>query len=70
MRWPLAVQPEITGRPDDPCAEMLLPDAIDQYASRERVLRAADPFSKFAPPLAFVGIRRQTQIWRRLFDGR
>ena len=54
MRGPLAQQAEIAGRADDAAAEMVLPDAVDDHAGRQRVVAAGDGPGQFEPsaPLA------------------
>src|SRR5262245_55346394 len=49
MRWRQAARPEIAGRGNQPRATMMLPDAIDDYAGRERILRVDDGLSQFQP---------------------
>ena len=47
MRRPFAAEAEIARRGDDALAEMVLPEAIDHHAGRERMLRAGDPPGQF-----------------------
>src|SRR5262245_2375701 len=46
MRGRLADDAEIAWRSNDAAAEMMLPQAIDDYACSERVVRAREPFGK------------------------
>src|SRR5262245_37955043 len=55
MRRLLAARTEIFRRRDQPRADILLPDAVDDHARRQRIVFVHDPF-------------RQTQtVWRRVF---
>ena len=44
---PFAELAEVDWRADDPTAEMLLPDAIDHDAGRQRIVRAGDGVGEF-----------------------
>ena len=54
MRRPISHRAEVVGRGDQALAEMMLPDAIDDYPRGERILRAGDRLSEFEP--AVVGV--------------
>ena len=49
VRGPGAHRTEVVRRRHDAFAEMLLPDAVDDDAGRERVARAGDPFGERQP---------------------
>src|SRR5438067_9039138 len=46
----LAARPEVVRRADEALTEVPLPDAIDDDACRERVLRRGDPVGKCRAP--------------------
>ena len=58
MGRPRSGQPKIIDRADDPLAEQLLPDAIDNDPRRERIVVVSDPVSQLAPPALPTGKRR------------
>src|SRR5262245_6332782 len=52
MRWGRAHRAEIVGRADQTFAEVMLPDAVDQHASGERVVLARDGVGQLQPATA------------------
>ena len=46
VTWRLAELAEVAGRPDDAFAEVLLPQAIDHHAGRQRIVAAGNPPGK------------------------
>ena len=53
MRRRLAELAEIAGVRDDPLAEVVLPDAVDHHAGRQRILGPRQPLGQLQPPAAF-----------------
>ena len=70
MRGPGAHHAEVTRRSDDALAEMIMPDAVHHYPSRQRVLGAGDPVGQCRPATrgSVSGHRNDTRISR--FDDR
>ena len=62
--WTIAKLAEIARRADDATTEIFLPDAIHNYASRQRVLFIKYRVGKFQPPTA----GRKTAAWLRQHD--
>jgi hypothetical protein len=65
----------VVRRPDQPFSEMPLPDAIDEHASCEGMVRASQPFRQLQPAASFRhrGLRLSSQdrrrlLWRRLAE--
>ena len=52
MRGPLAQDAEVARRAHQTLAEMLLPDAVDEHAGRERIGRAGNRLGQLFPPAA------------------
>src|SRR6185503_1978581 len=50
----LAAGTEVVRRRDQALPEMVLPDAIDHYPSRKRIVRIGDPVGQIIAPAAFV----------------
>src|SRR6266480_139798 len=64
VRRAITVEAEVVRRTDKASAEMIVPDAVDQDASRERIVRAGDPLGELEAALAFRRIRREAEIRR------
>ena len=47
---------EVVRRPDDPAAEMLLPDAIDHHAGRQPVVGRGNPVGQLRPAPVRLGV--------------
>ena len=54
MRRQGAVAAEVVGRVDDPAAEVIVPDAIDDRPPGEHVLRAGEPVGQGGPAASLV----------------
>ena len=54
MRRPLAELAEVARRADEAAAEVVLPDAIDDDAGRQRVVRAGDGLGQLEPAAALA----------------
>ena len=63
MRRRLAADAEVVGRLHQPAAEVILPDAIDHHAGRQRIVGAREPLGQFQPAAPFC-IRRKVD-WPR-----
>src|SRR5262245_57242597 len=61
MRRSFAHRAEVTRRADQALAEMMLPDAVDDHAGRERVVFVRDRIGQFEPSAALR--KRRGVIW-------
>src|SRR2546430_16022328 len=70
VRRAITVEAEVVRRTDQATAEMIVPDTVDQDASREWIVRAGDPLGELEAALAFRCIRCEAKIrQRRLHRG-
>ena len=53
-----------------PVAEMIVPDAIDEHARGQRILRVGDPVRERHPPLLLGRIGGQRQVPAKLRESR
>ncbi|HEX4130710.1 MAG TPA: hypothetical protein VHZ24_11760 [Pirellulales bacterium] len=58
VRGYLAARAEVVARRDNPCAEMPLPEPIDQYPRGQRVFLGDNPASQLQPPALILGQAR------------
>ena len=62
MRRPRTHVAEVAGRSHQPFAEMMLPDAIHDHASGERIFGAGDPAGQCEAPQ-----RASFSVWREIW---
>ena len=62
VRRPAAVEAQVVRSVDQACAEVVMPDAVNDDSREERVVFMSDPRSELAPPLGFRGRWRKREV--------